>query len=487
MMRYDAIVIGIGGMGSAAAWHLASRGRRVLGLEQFTIPHEMGSSHGVTRIIRLAYSEHPSYVPLLRRAYELWRAMEQRAGEPLLVITGGVDVGRADSVTIEGSLRSCREHGLAHELLDAAEMERRFPGFQLPPDLMAVYQPEGGIVLPERSMVVHAAAARELGAEIHEGERVTEWRPEGGGVRVRTEAGEYCADRLVITAGPWASRCVPELARLAIPERQVLIWTEPLRPERFAVGAFPIFNMEAEEGRFYGFPEYGVPGFKLGKYHHLGQQTDPDRVDREFQPEDEAVLAGGHPALFSGCGRRDAFDEDVHVHELAGRALHPGFASGMAAGVDCRGVFGPRFQVRTGNRRDYGGPCDGGRLFAVRFGVVRAASLRLGAASEAQGEVDGERGGGAGGVCGGASKRTRFGRDWAVAGTWASASASASSAKRCACMRVRESRARVHSRSAAWWRRKILWRTSPWAASWMTAAPRACWVPSGMAATRALR
>jgi sarcosine oxidase len=292
-MRYDAIVIGVGGMGSAAAWHLASRGRRVLGLEQFTIPHEMGSSHGVTRIIRLAYSEHPSYVPLLRRAYELWRAMEQRAGEPLLVITGGVDVGRADSGTIEGSLRSCREHRLAHGLLDAAEIARRFPGFRLPRDLVAVYQPEGGIVLPERSMVVHAAAARELGAEIHEGERVTGWRPEGSGVRVRTEAGEYRADRLVITAGPWASRCVPELERLAIPERQVMIWTQPLRPERFAVGVFPIFNMEAEEGRFYGFPVYGVPGFKLGKYHHLGQQTDPDRVDREFHPEDEDVLRAG--------------------------------------------------------------------------------------------------------------------------------------------------------------------------------------------------
>ena len=185
-MDYDAIVLGIGGMGSAAAYHLASRGRRVLGIEQFTIPHELGSSHGVTRIIRLAYSEHPSYVPLLRRAYELWRAMERRAGERLMVITGGVDVGLAESETITGSLRSCREHGLAHEELDAAEMGRRFPGYRLPRELMAVYQPEGGFVLPERSIAQHAAAARELGAEIHEGERVVEWRAEGGGVVVRT-------------------------------------------------------------------------------------------------------------------------------------------------------------------------------------------------------------------------------------------------------------------------------------------------------------
>ncbi len=293
MMRYDAIVLGIGGMGSAAAYSLASRGRRVLGLEQFSIPHEFGSSHGVTRIIRLAYSEHPSYVPLLRRAYQLWREMEQRAGEQLLVITGGVDVGTAASETITGSLRSCREHGLPHEQLDAAEMARRFPGFRLPPDLMAVFQPDGGFVLPERSIVAHTVAARALGAEIHEGERVIGWSAPGTGVEVRTDRAAYAADRLVITAGPWAATCVPALESLAVPERQVMIWTQPLRPEYFAATAFPIFNMEAREGRFYGFPVFGVPGFKIGKYHHLHQPTSPDRVDREFHPEDEAVLREG--------------------------------------------------------------------------------------------------------------------------------------------------------------------------------------------------
>ena len=289
-MAYDAIVLGIGGMGSAAAYHLAKRGWRVLGIEQFSIPHEFGSSHGVTRIIRLAYSEHPSYVPLLRRAYELWREMERTAGERLLVITGGVDVGGAASETIAGSLRSCREHGLPHEELSAAEMARRFPGYRLPAELMAVYQPDGGFVLPERSIVAHASAARELGAEIHAGERALEWQAAGAGVRVRTDAAEYRASRLVITAGPWAAQLVPALERLAIPERQVLVWTEPRRPEYFAMDAFPIFNMEAEEGRFYGFPVYGVPGFKLGKYHHRREQADPDRVDREIHPEDEQVL-----------------------------------------------------------------------------------------------------------------------------------------------------------------------------------------------------
>jgi sarcosine oxidase len=292
-MRYDAIVLGIGGMGSAAAYHVARRGRRVLGIEQFGIPHEFGSSHGVTRIIRLAYSEHPSYVPLLCRAYELWREMERTSGERLMVITGGVDVGAAESETIAGSLRSCREHGLAHEELSAAEMARRFPGYRLPRELMAVYQADGGFVLPERSIVTHSAAARAMGAEIHESERVLGWDVGGDGVRVRSASGEYRAGRLVITAGAWAATCVPELRRLAAPERQVLIWTRVLRPERFAVGAFPIFNMEAEEGRFYGFPEWGVPGFKIGKYHHLREQVDPDAMDREVHPADEDVLRAG--------------------------------------------------------------------------------------------------------------------------------------------------------------------------------------------------
>ena len=346
-MRYHAIVLGIGGMGSAAACHVAGRGRRVLGLEQFSIPHELGSSHGVTRIIRLAYSEHPSYVPLLRRAYQLWREMERRAGERLLFVTGGLDIGGEASETIAGSRRSCREHHLPHEELDATEVARRFPGFRLPAGLVAVYQPDGGFVLPERSIIAHAAAAEALGAEIHAGERAIEWRAEGSGVYVRTDLAEYRADRLIITAGPWAAQSVPLLRRLAIPERQVLIWTEPLRPERFAIGVFPIFNMEAPEGRFYGFPVYGVPGFKLGKYHHRREQTEADRVDREFHPEDEEVLrvairgyfpdAGGRTLAMKTCLFTNSPDEHFILD------LHPEYPQvSIAAGFSGHGFkFAP--------------------------------------------------------------------------------------------------------------------------------------------------
>jgi len=289
-MIYDVIVIGLGGMGSAAVYHLARRGRKVLGLERFDIPHDRGSSHGINRIIRLAYAEHSDYVPLLQRAYQLWREIEYEVDERLLFITGGIDAGGVDSTTVTGSLRSCKVHNLPHEIVDARSLQARFPGYQLPEEMVAVYQPEGGFVLSERAIVAYVMAAQALGARVQARERVLEWKANGGGVWVRTERHTYRASRLVVTAGPWTADVVPTLAPLLAPERQVLIWTQPLRPDYFRLGVFPVFNMEAPEGRFYGFPIYGVPGFKLGKYHHLHQRTDPDHMDRECHPEDEEVL-----------------------------------------------------------------------------------------------------------------------------------------------------------------------------------------------------
>jgi len=297
-VKYDAIVIGAGSMGSATTYYLAKQGCRVLALEQFNIGHELGSAHGVNRIIRLAYAEDPAYVPLLRRAYDLWREMEQHAGERLLFITGGMDIGPADGTMVTGSLRSCREHDIPHEVLDAAEMHRRFPGYQVPAEMVAVYQADGGFVLPERSIVDHIVAAQALGAEAHGCEGVIEWRGEGGGVAVRTDHDTYYADRLVITAGAWAAQAVPLLKGVAQPERQVMIWTQPLRPELFSPAAFPIFNMQAADGHFYGFPIHGVPGFKLGKFHHRGEQVDPIRMNRECDREDEAVLREGVERYF---------------------------------------------------------------------------------------------------------------------------------------------------------------------------------------------
>jgi sarcosine oxidase len=292
-VTYDAIVVGVGGMGSAALYHLARRGARAIGLEQFELGHTRGSSHGLTRIIRLAYAEDPRYVPLLRRAYQLWRELEERAGEQLLFVTGGIDAGREGSALVTGSLRSCAQHALPHEVLDAATLARRFPGCRFPPELVSVYQKDAGFVLAERSLVAHVALAREMGATVHTGERVHEWERVGDEFDLRTDRGRYRAARLVITAGPWAGRLVPILAPLARPERQIVLWTAPIEPRHFEVGVFPIFYMEADEGRFYGLPMHQIPGFKIGKYHHRGEPADPDRPDAACHPEDEAVLREG--------------------------------------------------------------------------------------------------------------------------------------------------------------------------------------------------
>jgi sarcosine oxidase len=282
--RYDVVVVGVGGMGSAALYHLARRGKRVLGIERFDIPHERGSSHGITRIIRLAYFEHTSYVPLVQRAYELWRELEREAGEELLHVTGAVEGGPR---IFEGALRSCHEHDLRYEALDGAEVGRRFPAYRLPPDLQLVYQPEGGFVLPERCIVAHVNGAARHGAVVRTGERVLEWDAGENGVRVRTDRGEVGADRLVLTAGAWSQDVARLPAGSVTPQRQVLAWLDPHEPELFAPERFPVFNVALEEGHVYGFPVYGVPGFKVGFYDHEGQRADPDAISREPMPDDD--------------------------------------------------------------------------------------------------------------------------------------------------------------------------------------------------------
>src|SRR6185437_4401919 len=222
--------------------------------------------------------------------------LEYAANERLLVITGGVDAGPTNGAIVQGSLRACREHGIHHEEWDAKRLRQRFPGFRLPKEMTAVYQPDGGFILSERAIIAYVKAAQAAGADIHGRASVRKWRIERNRVFVTTDRGAYSASKLVITAGAWAAKLVRQLRarKLAIPERQVLIWTQPVRPDLFDIGKFPIFNMEALEesgmNRYYGFPIYDVPGFKLGKYHHLGETVDPDRMDRNCHLQDEVIL-----------------------------------------------------------------------------------------------------------------------------------------------------------------------------------------------------
>lgn len=288
--RYDAIIVGVGGMGSATAWQLARRGKKVLGLEQFDIPHASGSSHGINRIIRLAYYEDPRYVPLLKRAYELWRELEAACGEQILHITGSIDASQPDGMVFSGALESCKLHGLTHEVLTSAELTQRFPGYRLPADHLALYQEEGGFLLSERSIIQHVELAIALGAEIHGREEVLDWTSSANGLSVRTTRGVYQTEKLIFTAGAWMGTLVDELGPLLRPERQVLAWLQPLEPELFTPQTFPVFNLTVPEGRYYGFPVYGNPGFKIGRYHHLDETIDPDQPLRLPDAVDEEIL-----------------------------------------------------------------------------------------------------------------------------------------------------------------------------------------------------
>ena len=293
--HYDVIVIGLGGMGSAALYHLARRGLNVLGIEQFEIPHQLGSSHGLTRIIRLAYYEDLSYVPLLRRSYELWAELEREFGEQLFYQTGSIDMGPADSEVFSGSLQSCLDNDLEHAVLDSQQLTARFPGYRLPAETMAIFQPQGGLLVPERCISAHVQLAQRHGGTIHCGERVLGWDILADErVAVRTDAGRFVTEKLVICGGAWAYKLVPQLAGKAVPERQALIWLAPKQPAWFGLERFPVWNAQVEEGRYYGLPEYNpsgeTPGMKLGRYHHRGEICDPDTVDRALYEEDEALL-----------------------------------------------------------------------------------------------------------------------------------------------------------------------------------------------------
>lgn len=284
--RYDVIVVGLGGMGSAAAYHLARRGRTVLGLEQFTAAHALGSSHGGTRIVRQAYFEDPAYVPLLLRAYDLWDEVRDLSGVELFTRTGGLYVGRPDTALVAGSRSAAREYGLAHDVLDATQIRDRYD-FRVSDDEVAVLETHAGFARPELTVSTHLDLAARSGADLHFTEPVRSWSATRGGVRVETAAGDYEAGRLVLTAGAWAPSVVPDLGVPLEVERQVLFWFQPIEGAE-AYEQFPIWIWEDPGGQqLYGFPAIDGPdgGTKLAFYRN-GAATDPDHVDRHVRPDE---------------------------------------------------------------------------------------------------------------------------------------------------------------------------------------------------------
>jgi sarcosine oxidase len=262
-----------------AALELARRGRRVIGFDRFRPPHPFGSSHGKSRIIREAYFEHPQYVPLVQRAYERWGEIEAASGRRLLVPTGGLMIGDPAGALVTGARRSALEHGLPCEELSAAAVRERFPMFELAETEIALLEPRAGVLFPEAAIEVTLQLAEAAGAELHYDEPVTSWSA-GEAITVRTLAGHWRVDRLILAGGAWMSGLAQTLLPLTV-ARQTLFWFVPEAP--LGPDVMPVFIWEWAPGQmFYGFPDLG-DGVKLA-IHHQGEPADPDKVRRTVYP-----------------------------------------------------------------------------------------------------------------------------------------------------------------------------------------------------------
>lgn len=305
MITYDHIIIGVGSMGSAACYYLARRGKSVLGLEQFTIPHELGSHAGETRIIRKAYFEHPDYIPLLIRAYENWQELMERSGKQLFHKTGLFYAAPKGHELISNIKRSAALYNIP--------LETNWPSaFALPADYESLFEPDAGFVEPENTIRTFVHNAIEFGAEIHEREQVLSWSVEPGEgvgaekseqmavgseqsfVVVRTNMAEYRCKKLIITAGAWSAKMIPGIDKHLRVTRQVLAWLKPAEPDQFKEEKFPCWLIATEngDGAFYGFPV--IPshpgGLKLA-YHYPGDDTEADDVDRTVGDRDTEDLS----------------------------------------------------------------------------------------------------------------------------------------------------------------------------------------------------
>ena len=288
MSAFDVAIVGLGAMGSASAYAFARRGARTLGIDRYSPPHALGSSHGETRIIREAYFEDPRYVPMVQRAYELWDELARASGQPLMVRTGGLMIGPESGVLVAGARASGEAHVLPYERLTAGEVRRRFPVLEPSDEMVAIWEPRAGMLFPEACVAAHLSLAEQAGAELHRDEPVGRWRAEGGEFVVETSSGTYRAKHLVLAANAWLDRLLPGFP-ISI-TRQPLFWFEPRgRAEAFEFGRLPIYIWEPEPERFF----YGFPAFQgqVKVAPHLGGvPSDPDRIDREIHPEEVAAI-----------------------------------------------------------------------------------------------------------------------------------------------------------------------------------------------------
>jgi len=311
----EVVVVGLGAAGSSVLYQLARRGVSVLGVDRFQPPHDLGSTHGDTRITREAIGEGGEYVPLVRRSMELWREIENASGLQLFTRTGALILGRpgelgamhGKSDFVGRTIRAARDFGVTHELVSADDVRERFPSFRTVGDEIAYHEPGAGFLRPERCVSAQLQLARSHGAEVRTDERVLSCRPRGAGVVVETAGAEYVADRAVVCAGPWVAGLVSaDLARLFTVHRQVMHWFDVAEVySRYAPDAFPVFVWErGRDGVIYGVPAVDGPtgGFKVA-FEQYDVATDPDAVVREVALGETSSMYERYVApCFAGAG-----------------------------------------------------------------------------------------------------------------------------------------------------------------------------------------
>jgi sarcosine oxidase len=310
MRRFDAIVVGLGAMGSAAAYHLAKKGARVLGLDRHAPPHALGSSHGDTRITRLAIGEGAQYTPLALRSHALWRELERESDENLLTTNGGLVISSAAKSSVmhvagffANTVAAAQRYGIAHELLDAREIRRRFPPLAVADDEVGYLEPEAGFLRPEACVRAHLSQGARRGAELHLREKVAGFDASPGGVTVSTGHDTYGADTLILAAGPWLPELLgPRWSRCLTVYRQALFWfaldgpIEPFLPERFPVF---IWEVKGRAQGIYGFPALDGPagGVKVAT-ECFAESTTAEGVERTVRPDEIAATYATHVAPF---------------------------------------------------------------------------------------------------------------------------------------------------------------------------------------------
>jgi len=294
--KFDVIVLGVGTMGSSTCYHLAKRGYKVLGLEQFDIPHEQGSHAGQSRIIRKAYGEDSDYVPLLERAYENWKSLEAATGSQVYFKTGLAYFGPPKDPFLETVKKSSEKYKIPVNQLTPDECRRKYPQFSLPDGFQRLEEPDAGLLTPERCILLMTEQAIRNSAVIRTKEKVLEWKRANGTITVKTNGNTYEAAKLIITAGPWAGKMIPGLDSKLKVTRQALAWVKPKRWDDFVIGKFPCWLVQDNGYDFYGFPILpvgqfaGPSGLKLALHYPGGDVTDPDNVNRNKKESDEKVL-----------------------------------------------------------------------------------------------------------------------------------------------------------------------------------------------------